>query len=45
MAEEPNLVAMTIEVVSNYVAHNNIRPEDVPDFIAKTHAAIQALAA
>ena len=45
MAEDPNLVAMTIEVVSNYVAHNNIRPEDVPDFIAKTHAAIQALAA
>lgn len=44
MAEENNLVAMTIEVVASYVAHNNIRPDDVPDFIAKTHAAISGIA-
>ena len=43
MAEESNLVALTIEVVANYVAHNNLAPESVPDFIAKTHAAIAAL--
>jgi predicted transcriptional regulator len=44
MPEENNLVAMTIEVVASYVAHNNIRPEDVPDFITKTHAAITGIA-
>ena len=44
MPEENNLVAMTIEVVASYVAHNNIRPEDVPDFIAKTQAAIAGIA-
>ena len=44
MPEENNLVAMTIEVVASYVAHNNLRPEDVPDFIAKTHAAISGIA-
>jgi predicted transcriptional regulator len=43
MAEETDLVAMTIEVVANYVAHNTIAPDDVPGFIAKTHAAIKAL--
>ncbi|TGX49041.1 transcriptional regulator [Sphingomonas gei] len=44
MPEENNLVEMTIEIVASYVAHNNIRPEDVPDFIAKTHAAITGIA-
>jgi predicted transcriptional regulator len=43
MADDPDLVAMTIEVVANYVAHNNIAPDDVPGFIAKTHAAIKQL--
>ena len=42
MAEEIKLVDMTITVVANYVAHNNLRPGEVPDFIAKTHAAIAA---
>jgi predicted transcriptional regulator len=45
MADEPNLVEMTIEVVANYVAHNTIAPDDVPGFIAKTHAAIKQLTA
>lgn len=44
MPEENNLIEMTIEIVASYVAHNNIRPEDVPDFIAKTHAAITGIA-
>ena len=43
MAEETNLVEMTIEVVASYVSHNNLRPDDVPGFIAQTHAAIAAL--
>ena len=43
MAEDTNLVEMTIEVVASYVAHNNLRPDDVPGFIAQTHAAILAL--
>ncbi|WP_157220202.1 MucR family transcriptional regulator [Flavisphingomonas formosensis] len=43
MAEENDLVTMTIEVVASYVAHNNLRPEDVPAFIASTHAAISSL--
>jgi predicted transcriptional regulator len=43
MAEETNLVEMTIEVVASYVSHNNLRPDDVPSFIAQTHAAIAAL--
>ena len=43
MADETNLVEMTIEVVASYVAHNNLRPDDVPGFIAQTHAAIAAL--
>ena len=45
MAEKPNSVEMTIEVVASYLAHNNLRPGDVPDFIAQTHAAIAALGA
>ena len=43
MAEENDLVTMTIEVVASYVAHNNLRPEDVPGFIASTHSAIASL--
>jgi predicted transcriptional regulator len=43
LTEDNNLVAMTIEVVASYVAHNNMRPDDVPGFIAQTYAAIAAL--
>jgi predicted transcriptional regulator len=45
MAEENNLVELTIEVVASYVSHNNLRPDDVPAFITQTHAAIAALTA
>jgi len=43
MEEQTDLIALTIDVVSSYVGQNNIRPEDVPGFIASTHQAIAAL--
>jgi predicted transcriptional regulator len=43
MSDDNDLVSMTIEVVASYVAHNSIAPDDVPGFIAKTHAAIKQL--
>lgn len=36
-------IAMTVEIVASYVAHNNLRVDDMPAFIASTHAAILAL--
>ena len=36
-------LAHTIDVVSAYVGNHSIRPEDVPAFIAATHAAVLAL--
>lgn len=43
MAEDSDVIALTVDVVSAFVGHNNIRPDDVPAFIAATHAAILAL--
>lgn len=43
MEEQNDLIALTIDVVSAYVGQNNIRPDDVPAFIANTHEAIKAL--
>ena len=43
MSEPSDLLALTIDVVSSYVGKNNLRPDDVPAFIASTHAAIKAL--
>jgi len=43
MAEDPDFLAFTIDVVTSYVGRNNMRPDDVPGFIAKTHEAIRAL--
>ena len=37
------LVQHTIDVVTAYVGQNTISAEDVPAFIASTHAAIAAL--
>jgi predicted transcriptional regulator len=31
LTEDNNLVAMTVDVVASYVAHNNTRPADVPE--------------
>lgn len=36
-------VAMAVEIVASYVAHNNLRPDDVAGLISSTHAAIVAL--
>ena len=45
MPENEDMIALTVEVVSAFVGQNNIRAEDVPGFIAATHAAIAALGA
>ncbi|MBV8849548.1 MAG: MucR family transcriptional regulator [Methylobacteriaceae bacterium] len=42
--DKSDLIALTIDVVSSYVGQNNIRPDDIPAFIASTHAAIRDLA-
>ena len=43
MAEDTDVISLAVEIVSAFVGHNNIRPDDVPAFIASTHAAILAL--
>jgi len=43
MTEDTDLIALTVDVVAAFVGHNNIRPEDLPGFIASTHAAIRGL--
>lgn len=43
MAEDIDLIGLTIEVVAAFVGQNNMRPEDVPAFITSTHAAIAGL--
>lgn len=43
MADDPNLIALTVDIVAAFVGQNNIRPEDIPGFIASTHSAITAL--
>ncbi|MBV9840850.1 MAG: MucR family transcriptional regulator [Sphingomonadaceae bacterium] len=43
MADDTDMIALTIDVVSAFVGHNNIRPEDLPAFIASTHSAIRGL--
>ncbi|MBY8823849.1 MucR family transcriptional regulator [Sphingomonas colocasiae] len=43
MAEDTNIIELTIEVVTAYVSNNNMRADDMAGFIATTHAAIAAL--
>ena len=43
MSEDNNIIELTIEVVSAFVGQNGMRAEEVPAFIAATHAAIKAL--
>ena len=43
MADDSDLIALTIDVVSAYVGYNNMRPDDVPALIASTHGAIKQL--
>ncbi|ACA18455.1 transcriptional regulator, MucR family [Methylobacterium sp. 4-46] len=40
-----DLVALTAQTVAAYVAHNPIRPADLPGLIRDTHAALVALTA
>ena len=42
--EQTDIIALTIDVVSSYVGHNNLRPDDLASLIASTHAAISGLA-
>jgi predicted transcriptional regulator len=45
MSDNPDIISLTVEVVSAFVGQNNMRSDDVPAFIAATHAAIAALGA
>jgi predicted transcriptional regulator len=39
---EPDLIALTSDIVSAYVSHNTIVAENIPNFIASVHAALCA---
>jgi len=43
MDDNIDLIELTIDIVSAYVGQNTIRAEDVPAFIASTHAAVSGL--
>jgi hypothetical protein len=36
MPDKPNIISLTVDVVSAFVGHNNMRSDDVPAFIAAT---------
>lgn len=38
-----NLTELTVEIVSAFVANNNVRGDDIPTVIAQTHAALASL--
>ena len=40
---EHDLVSLAADIVSAYVAKNSVRPADLPDLIASTHAALAKL--
>lgn len=42
---EHDLVSLAADIVSAYVAKNSVRPADLPDLIASTHAALKKLGA
>ena len=41
--ENVDITTLTVELVSSYVSNNDIRPDDLPAFIASMHAAISGL--
>lgn len=43
MTDDKNLIALAVEVVAHFVANNPLSPDEVPAFIASTHAAVAAL--
>ncbi|WP_157219178.1 MucR family transcriptional regulator [Flavisphingomonas formosensis] len=44
MPENADLIALTVEVVASFVAHNELPAEDVAEFIRSTHVALAAIA-
>ena len=42
---QTDLVELTVELLSAFVANNNVRSDDLPALIASTHAALSGLAA
>jgi predicted transcriptional regulator len=40
---QPNYTELTADIVSAYVANNNIRPVDLPDLISSIHLALQGV--
>ncbi len=42
---EHDLVSLAADIVAAYVAKNSVRPADLPDLIASTHAALTKLGA
>lgn len=43
--DSSNLVILTSDIVSSYVASSTVRPSEIPDLIATVHASLLALAA
>jgi predicted transcriptional regulator len=43
MSDNADLIALTVDIVSAFVGQNNIRPDDVPGFIAAIHDALTKL--
>jgi predicted transcriptional regulator len=41
--EKPVLIELTAEIVSNYVANNNVAADELPSVIEKIHAAVSSL--
>lgn len=43
MADDANLTELTVDLLSSYLSHNNVRAEDISGLIASTHSALKAL--
>lgn len=44
MADKADLIDMTAEIVSAYVGHNTVAPDELPGLINKIHAALSSAA-
>ena len=43
--EQGNLTSLTVDLLTAFVSHNNVRADDLPGLIASTHAALSGLSA
>ena len=43
MPENADLIALTVEVVASFMAHNELPAEDVAEFIRRAHAALATI--